>query len=461
MDKKTQDENRPTKSFRDYKGLFWLIVACLAVLAVIIYFYQIVAVIEYYAKYLAAVFYGVFIAFLLNPIVNYFQPRLQKKFESSKKESRRKNAARSAKRWAIAISITIGLLAVIILCLLIIPELLSSIIKLGENTPSMIKTVTATIDRWTSSRNIPENFQKPIDEILSHLSGWVTETLLPNATLAFTAITSAAWNFLVFVFNFLIGFIIAIYALKEKKFFVAWGKKLTFAIFKPNTANFVLETARHGNRIFGRYLVGSIIDSALVALICFVFNCIAGIPYPLLISAVVGVTNIIPFFGPFLGAIPSTLLILINDPFKALIFVIFIIIFQQIEGNIIAPKVLGNVTGISEFWVTFSLLLFGAMFGVFGMIVGVPLFAVLSYVFSRLTNRRIAQKGYSRSTGFYLEVDKYDTENERFVMIDHAKDGVHTDEMAKPRNEKVANFYNGIFEKIKKPFRRKKDKDKK
>ena len=461
MDKNTKEANGQPKKFRDYLGLFKLIVACLAVLAVIIYFYQIKAVVDYYTKYLASVFYGIFIAFLLNPIVNYFQPKLQKKFESSKRESRRKNAAKSAKRWAIAISITIGLLFVIILCLLIIPELLTSVIKLGENTPSMIKSVTTTVDKWTSKRNFPDNFQNIIDEMFKSLGKWITDTLAPSATRAFTAITSAAWNFLVFIFNFLIGFVIAIYALNEKPFFIAWAKKLTFAVFKPNTANFVLDTARHGNRVFGRYLIGSLIDSALVALICFVFNCIAGIPYPLLISAVVGITNIIPFFGPFLGAIPSALLILINDPLKALIFIIFIIIFQQIEGNIIAPKVLGNVTGISEFWVTFSLLFFGAMFGIFGMIIGVPLFAVISYVLRRITNRHISEKGYAQNSSYYLEVEKYDTESHEFVMIDHEKEFALLNEKAKPKNEKVAAFYNRLFEKIKKPFKRKKDKSKK
>ena len=456
MDRNTQ-ENNPPKKFRDYRGLFCLIVACLAVLAVIIYFYQIKSVIDHYMGFLASVLYGVFIAFLLNPIVNYFQPRITQKYLSSKKESRRTNAAVKAKRWSIAIAITIGVLFVILLCLLIIPELLTSIIKLGENTPSMIKSVTATIDKWTSKRNIPENFQKPIDEILEHLGQWVTDTLLPNATSAFTAITTAAWNFIKFIVNFLVGFVIAIYALNEKNFFISWSKKLTFAVFKPNTANFVLDTARHGNIVFGKYLLGSIIDSLVVALICFIFNCIAGIPYPLLISALVGITNIIPFFGPFLGAIPSALLILVNDPIKALVFVIFIIIFQQIEGNIIAPKVLGNVTGISEFWVTFALLFFGAMFGLFGMVVGVPLLAVISYVFKRVANRHIADKGYTENTDFYLEVDRYDTESGSFSMIDHKKEREKQILKAKPRNEKMAAFYGKVFEKLKKPLRRKKD----
>lgn len=142
----------------------------------------------------------------------------------------------------------------------------------------------------------------------------------------------------------------------------------------------MIDTARHGHEIFGKYLTGKIIDSLIVGMINAVFMLITGMPYVVLISVLIGVTNIIPFFGPFIGGIPSALLLLLINPMDGWIFIIFTIILQQIEGNILAPKILGSTTGISEFWVTFALLFFGGIFGFVGMIVGVPLFAVIYYL---------------------------------------------------------------------------------
>jgi predicted PurR-regulated permease PerM len=438
------------KTFRDYKAIFLLIVACLLVMAVILYYRNILDVINYYIGKLSAIIYGLFIAYLLNPIMRFFQLKLEKRFSVSKKEKVRKRAHIKARRWALAISAIIGILIIAILMMLIIPQVLKSVIALGKEAPSLITRITEKLNEWNADRAWAGSFQKYIDAALDSLEVWITTTLVPKASLAISVITSAAWSVVMFIVNFLIGMIIAIYALKEKKRFVSWGKKLSFAFFKPETANLIIDTARHGNRIFGDYLVGSLVDSAIVGVICFIFNLIAGIPYPLLIATMIGITNVIPFFGPFIGAVPSGFIILLIDPIKALIFVAFIVVLNQIEGNIIAPRILGNITGISEFWVTFALLFFGAMFGVFGMFMGVPILAVISYVFSRLTDKHMTKKNLSPDADFYFEVDRFNTENGDFVMFD--KDHLETERLnkVKPRNERLVKMWGKITSKRKK-----------
>lgn len=444
MENKNQEqpELEKRKKFSDYKGIFWLIASCLIIVALIFYYRDIVKTINYYIGYLASIVYGVFIAFMLNPIMKYFEAKLLKHYKKSKKEKVKARAEIKSQRWSIAISVTIGLLAVSLLILLIVPEVLNSVIKLSNDAPGMIDSVMNKINNWNTDRTWAGSFEKYIDQVLDALQTWLTGTLLPSASAAFTSITSAAWDVIMFIFNFTIGFIIAVYLLKDKKLFIAWGKKLAFAFMKPERANLVLETARYGNRIIGRYLLGSVLDSFLVGILCFLFNFIAGMPYPLLISAIVGLTNVIPFFGPFLGAIPSAFIILIVDPAKCVLFIIFIFILQQVEGNIIAPQILGNTTGVSEFGVTFALLFFGAMFGVMGMLIGIPLIAVIFYVIQKLTNKHMEKKNIPSDTDFYEEVFEYDNENKVFTMIDHERFEKEQHEKVKPRNEKVANAFN-------------------
>ena len=452
-EKKFEQTGERAKTFKDYKGMFWLIFACLAILAIIWYFPQIADTLNYYLGYLRSVICGILLAFMLNPVVVPLQARFTKKFLKSKKERVRKAAERKARHYAIAIAVTIGLFTVVLISMLIIPELLNSVIKLGQDAPSLLQKATEKLDQWYSDRSWAGSLQKYVDVMLNQAEIWLTETLLPSATKAFTMITSAAWSVVRFILDFLIGFIIAVYVLNEKKSFIKWSKKIVFASFKPETANLIIDTGRVGNRIFGKYMLGSVIDSLVVGVICFIFNVIAGIPYALLVAALVGVTNIIPFFGPFLGAIPSTIIILIIDPVKAMIFVIFIIILQQIEGNIIAPRILGNVTGVSEFWVTFALLFFGAMFGIIGMVLGVPLLAVIAYVMHRVVDKRAESKGLTTDTDYYLEVKAYDTENQQFEMIDHNKEEEQLlEERAKPRSRRTAEFFNRLFKKLKAVF---------
>ncbi len=203
---------------------------------------------------------------------------------------------------------------------------------------------------------------------------------------------------------------------KEK--FGKQSKKIVYAVFKPSHANMILHLTLKSNEIFGGFIIGKLIDSAIIGVLCFIGLSLLNMPYALLVSVIVGVTNVIPFFGPYIGAIPSAVLIMLADPRKGLYFILFILVLQQIDGNIIGPKILGDSTGLSAFWVVFSILLGGGLFGFVGMILGVPTFAVIYYVINMLINHR-------------LEVKKLPTETECYDKLSYVdSDGtyVHSDD---------------------------------
>ena len=194
----------------------------------------------------------------------------------------------------------------------------------------------------------------------------------------------SVWKVVVFLKDILIGVIVAVYLLSSRKKFARQGVLLVRSIFKPRWADLVLEEIKYVDRMFGGFIDGKIVDSAIIGVLCYIGCMIFKFPNPLLVSAIVGITNVIPFFGPFLGAVPATALILIEDPMKALWFALFVLGLQQLDGNIIGPKILGDHTGVSSFWALFSIVLFGGLWGLVGMIVAVPLFAVLYDLAKRL-----------------------------------------------------------------------------
>lgn len=197
-------------------------------------------------------------------------------------------------------------------------------------------------------------------------------------------ISAGVFDLINFLKNFLIGAIVSLYLMADKEGFIAKAKMLTYAVFSPQHANFIIRSMRFTNKTFIGFFIGKILDSAIIGVLCYIGCLIFKFPSALLVSVIIGVTNVIPFFGPFIGAIPATLLILIQSPIKALWFVLFVLVLQQLDGNIIGPKILGNTTGLSSFWVLFAILLFGGLWGFVGMIVGVPLFAVIYDVIKKL-----------------------------------------------------------------------------
>ena len=209
--------------------------------------------------------------------------------------------------------------------------------------------------------------------------------------------------------------IVSVYLLFSKETFIGQFKKLTYALFKPKRANIIIETARKSNEIFGGFISGKILDSAIIGVIAYIVLAIMKMPDTVLVAVIIGVTNVIPFFGPFIGAVPSFIIIVLQNPIQGLYFLIFIVVLQQIDGNIIGPKILGSSTGLSAFWVVFAILVFGGLWGFPGMLLGVPLMAVIYYVAQKTVSYFLKKRGLTTDTLAYVYLTKVDKESNQPV----------------------------------------------
>lgn len=358
--------------------------------------------------------YGGVFAYLLNPLFNRIHGWLLVVLQKRAKPKPSRRAARAAKALSTALSVLLALLVVGALVWMVLPEVVSSVIGLVESNllPDSIQRVTEWIDKML--RDNPEleaAAQQVYAEAVSTLTSWMKTDMLPQLT----SLMSGLMGTLTFVKAVCIGIIIAIYILNSKQVFAAQGKKLLYSVFGVRRGNFILDNLRYTDRVFGGFLGGKLVDSLIIGVMCFVGMSILRMPYAMLISVVVGATNIIPFFGPFIGAIPSTLLILLIDPLQAVYFVIFILALQQFDGNILGPKILGQSTGLSSFWVMFALLVGGGLFGLLGMMVGVPLFAVLYSLISGAICRSLRRRKLPEDTLEYYALDHIDEETRAVV----------------------------------------------
>ena len=349
--------------------------------------------------------YGLVFAYLLCPIYNFMMRKCLPRFEANEKIAKR--AMSFSKAIATIVSMVCFLVVVIGVVWLIVPDLINSLISVGEQLSKAVEDLQTWMT--TDADKLPA-FQKTIvtwiSDAGSNLTDFIQKTLLPEYDNLASGIQAGVMGMLAFFKNFFIGIVICVYFLNSKEYFAAQSKKLILVLFKEKRSEKLLNLARFTNLQFGKFINGKLIDSLIIGIICFIFMTIFGWHYALLISCIIGLTNIIPFFGPFIGAIPSALLLAVVDPKEALYFVIFIIILQQVDGNIIGPKILGETTGLSSFWVMFAILVGGGLFGFPGMILGIPIFAVIYAYLSKGVNKKLAEKGYSVDLNDY-KVDQY------------------------------------------------------
>ena len=252
----------------------------------------------------------------------------------------------------------------------------------------------------------------------------MTEGWLQNAFTRFdmkrlldflTGVSSSIFVLINFVKNWLIGLIVMVYLLNIKDHLITQAKKIVYGCLSVRWANHVIEEMRFVHRMFGGFIIGKILDSLIIGVICFVGTSLLHIPYALLVSVIVGVTNVIPFFGPFIGAIPSGILVLLVSPIQCLVLLIWILVLQQFDGNILGPKILGNSTGLASFWVLFSILIFGGLFGFVGMIIAVPGFAVIYDLVNKAVNHSLRMKRLSLKTADYEGLDYIDEEKKTYI----------------------------------------------
>lgn len=349
--------------------------------------------------------YGLVIAYLLCPVYNTTVQStyglLSRKFPGMKRDL--------ALSKGVGTIVSIALLLVVLAGVfwMIIPGLVNSVINVVEILPSGLNKLTLWADAKLSSLPVA---QETVDEWIHQLTQkaieFATNTILPHSKSLAAGVSQGVIGAVGFVTNFVIGIIISVYFLNSKDVFQAQIKKFIVANFSEDTVREIFDGAAYTNKSFGGFINGKIIDSVIIGIICFIVMTIFHWEYALLISCIVGITNIIPFFGPFIGAIPSVLLLLLVNPMHAVYFVIFVLLLQQFDGNILGPKILGDSTGLDSFWVLFAVLVGGGLFGFIGMVIGIPIFAVIYYYAGRALNSKLARKGYSTDLNDY-RIDPY------------------------------------------------------
>lgn len=349
---------------------------------------------------LKPVVYGCVIAYLLNPIVNkvdqYLVPFLEKRMPQSKK------VCKLSRGTGILLALILLIMVVSVLFNLLIPELYTSIRNLVFTLPKQLSDVLNNLNEAKFDDSTTGTIIKTvIEEGTDMFMRWMRTDLLNMTNEIMSNLTEGVFSVVSEIFNMIIGIIISIYILFSKELFVRQSKKGIYAVFNTDHANMILHLTTKSNEIFGGFIIGKIIDSAIIGVLCFFGLSFLDMPYVMLVSVIVGVTNVIPFFGPYIGAVPSTFLILLNDPMKGLYFIIFILILQQFDGNILGPKILGNSTGLSAFWVIVAILLGGGLFGFVGMLMGVPTFAVFYYIVEMILDNRLKRKKLPTATECY------------------------------------------------------------
>lgn len=357
--------------------------------------------------------YGLVVAYLLCPLYNvtYRGCRKVKLFKLGKKD----NSRIIGKVIASIVSL-IALFGIIIgLLWMVIPGMIESITAIVKILPDQINALTAWVDDTLHSmKNSSGPMAAFLDAVVANIRDWIENTMIPGSETIITGLSNAAFGIITGIWNFIIGIVICMFFLNSKEIFAAHSRKLVFAAIQEEKANRFLYGAHYVNRIFGKYINGKLIDSLLVGMICFIVMSLFNWPYAMLISVIVGVTNIIPFFGPFIGAIPSALLLLMVNPWTCLYFLIFTLILQQIEGNILAPRILGGSTGLPSFWVMFAIVVGGGMFGFAGMILGIPIFACVYAYTAYTVNRKLEKKGLATDLVTYKKMDaKFEEEFEQ------------------------------------------------
>ena len=396
----------------DKKYLYWGVTA-FCVIASAILFYMALNYIGVVGKALNSLvrilspfIWGLVLTYLLHPLVrtlenNIFRPLLARLFARSKRHTGR----RIARAVSVLLSELFMLAVVTGLFFLIIPQLYTIVI----NSPVYIETLTNWVTKMLT--DFPE-IRSYVTDLLGDMNedviGWLQTTVLPSLGSLLSNVSTGVRYVVTAVYNLVIGIIVSFYLLSDIDTYKARAKRILYSILSPESAKKLLDGLRFTDRTFIGFINGKLLDSAIVGIICYIVLSILNMPYALLVSVIVGVTNLIPFFGPLLGAIPGSIIILMVSPPKALVFLIFIIILQQIDGNIIGPKVLGSTVGINGFWVMFAIIFGAGLFSFWGMLLGVPVFVVIYTIINDIVDRKLRRRELPHEPDAYREIDYID-----------------------------------------------------
>lgn len=399
----------------DKKYLYWGITAFLVIAAGILFYY-----ILFHGSSLSSGFSsfigismpiidGFVLAYLMTPVLNKIEKRIIKPLYIKAKLPLTPKNQRRIRGLSILATIVLILVVLYEFFGLIIPEVVRSIQSIIFQFPIYINNLSNwAMGLMKNNPDLEEVVDTLINQYSSKILDYVNSNLLPNINGLVRTLSSSVIGVFKAMWNLIIGFIISIYVLGSKEKFAGQAKKIAYALFDRKAGNEVISNFRFIHSTFIGFIGGKIVDSIIIGVICFICTTIIGTPYAILVSVIIGVTNVIPFFGPWIGGVPSALLVLMVDPIQALYFVILIMVIQQFDGNILGPKILGDSTGLSGFWVIFAITIFGGLFGVLGMVVGVPIFAVFYAAVKASVNRMLQKKNLPTDLGPYLTVGQID-----------------------------------------------------
>ncbi|MBR5419762.1 MAG: AI-2E family transporter [Lachnospiraceae bacterium] len=416
------DEEEKKKYF--HMGLTFFLAACAIVLflMLIMNIGKVMEGVRQFLKICTPIIDGLVLTYLLAPIVNWIENRWiyarhsEWLFKGKVGEAKGK-VKKKVRAFAIFLTYALFILLVVGLLSLVIPEIAKSVQSIARNYPEYIDNFVNWANAMLEKHpDLEQDFNSLMERYSDTLNEWINDNILGKANEFLMGILSGGLNILKGLLNFAIGMIIALYLLNSKELMVGQAKKVIYALLKKDTANAFIHNVRYTNKTFLGFFGGKLIDSLIIGFLCFIATTIIGTPYALLVSVIVGVTNIIPFFGPFIGAIPSAFLILLVDPKQCLYFVIMVLILQQLDGNIIGPLILGSKTGLSGFWVIFAITIFGGLFSFGGMLIGVPVFAVIYTGVGSLIKTKLDQKKLTDDTKRYVHVD-YINDDDEFIRL--------------------------------------------
>ena len=437
----------------DKKYLYWGITAFCVIAASLLFYFAVdnIAVvgqaIARLFRILSPFIWGLVICYLLSPMMRalengVFLPLTGKLYRKNKKNDGKK----LARVLSVLVSEIVLALILVALIYLILPQMLSSIQTLVSNSNTYANNLSSWLEKTLRDYpSIEKYISSQLGNINANLGNWLETKILPRLGSIVTSVTSGVYGVALSIYNLIIGIIVSIYLLADKEGFLAAVKRLSYTVFSVETAEKLRVGVNFIDRTFMGFLNGKMLDSLIIGIICYIVCSLLKMPYTLLVSVIVGVTNIIPFFGPLIGAVPSALIILMVDPVKCMIFIIFVVILQQIDGNIIGPRILGSSTGITGFWVMFSIILGGGLFGFWGLLLGVPVFVVIYTLITNLIVKKLKRSDLPWEINDYKEMDYIDPATLQVVK----KASVRKAEIAR---ERAAHVKEEIQRKVKEEF---------
>lgn len=401
----------------DNKYLYWGVTGFVVVAASMLFYFGIFQMgvlirgISIFLHILMPILYGAAIAYLICPITNFLERKVFFQFLERRQIHLSKRIKSVVRYVSILLSLVFMCCIIYSLLMMLLPELIRSIVNIIYNFPSYILSAQKWInDVLEGNSQLHSFFQEFLSQYSVKIEAYLTGNILPKLQETLQNFSEGVFDMLNVLKNLLIGAIVSVYILADKEGFVAKSKMWLYSFLSPERANVVIRSMRFTHKTFGGFINGKLLDSLIIGILCYIGTNLIGTPYATLISVVVGVTNVIPFFGPYLGAIPSAILILLVDPIQCIYFVIFVFALQQFDGNILGPKILGESTGLSSFMVILAILVGGGLFGIFGMFVGVPVCAVLYALTWKIIRRSLKKRKLPMDAVDYYNIDCLDPE---------------------------------------------------